>query len=36
MKYYQEYKHTLEFEDENISEFVKIKRNGNSKTYTRA
>ena len=32
----QEYKHTLEFEDENISEFVKVKRNGNSKTCMRA
>ena len=36
MKYLQEYKHTLEFENENISEFVKVKRNGNSKTYMRA
>ena len=35
MKYLQEYKQTLEFEDENISEFANVKRNGNSKTYMR-
>ena len=35
MKYLQEYKQTLEFEDENISEFVNVKRNGDSKTYMR-
>ena len=31
MKYLQEYKHTLEFEEKNISEFVEVERNGNSK-----
>ena len=35
MKYLQEYKHTSEFEGENISEFVKVKRNRNSKAYMR-
>ena len=36
MKYLQEYKHTLESEDENISKLFKVKRNGNSKGYMRA
>ena len=36
MIYLYEYKHTLEFEDENISEFIKVKRNRNSETYMRA
>ena len=31
----QEYNHALKFEDENISEFVKVKRNEDSKTYMR-
>ena len=36
MKYLWKYKQTLEFEDENISEFIKVKRSGNCKTYMRA
>ena len=36
MIYLYEYKRTLEFEDENISEFSKVKRNRNSETYMRA
>ena len=36
MKYLQEYKHTLEFEDEKIFEFVKVKKKGNYKTYIKA
>ena len=33
MKYLREQESTLELEDENISEFVKVKKNGNAKTY---
>ena len=33
MKYLREYERNLELEDENISEYVKVKRNENSKTY---
>ena len=36
MKYMRALKHTLDFEDENITEFTKIKKNGTSKSYMKS
>ena len=36
MKNMHVHKHTLDFEDENITEFTKIKKNGTSKSYMKS
>ena len=36
MKYMHVLKHTLDFEDKNINEFTKIKKNGTSKSYMKS
>ena len=36
MKYMHVHKHTLDFEDENITEFTKIKKNWTSKSYMKS
>ena len=36
MKHMRALKHTLDFEDENITEFTKIKKNGTSKSYMKS
>ena len=36
MKFMHVHKHTLDFEDENITEFTKIKKDGTSKSYMKS
>lgn len=36
MKSLQEHKHTLDIKDENIPDFINIRKNGTAKTYAKA